>query len=251
MKVIPDVGYCMNLDSRTDRWEQVTTDFKRLSDVLPIKIERVSAVALPQKPQQGVGMTVAKIVTMAKEEKLPYVLIMEDDLYVIDPEKVKACLENAPDDWDILSGGSYHYVPKGPYDSNWMIMKDFCSLHFIIIRDRIYDSVLGLTGRPMHLDRILGNQVKAGKMKMYLMHPMPCQQRPGFSDLRKRVVDDNKRNLPWIQHPDTLKPIQITTHRKAPNPRTVVRTPQSQVNRVHTKPVQRRARGLKIQPSRK
>ena len=86
-----------------------------------------------------------------------------------------------------------------------MKMKDFCSLHFIIIRNTIYDQVLTMTGKSQHLDRLLGAEVKCGKMTMYLMYPMPCQQRPGFSNIRRRSVNDNRRKLPWIQHPDTLQ----------------------------------------------
>lgn len=205
MKVLPNVAYCMNLDSRTDRWEQVVKDFTRLQAVMPIEIERVSAVAMPQRPQQGVTATFRKIITMAKEKKLPYVLILEDDLYVIDAERVKTCLNNAPEDWDILLGGVYHYVPDKKHDDYWMKMRDFCSLHFIIIRDTIYDKVLALKGLSQHLDRALGAQTKQGNMKTYLMHPMPCQQRPGFSNIRKRKVNDNRRRLPWVNHPDTLK----------------------------------------------
>ena len=203
MKVLPDTAYCMNLDDRTDRWEQVQKDFKRLSDVLPIKIERVSACAEPSKPQLGVAKTVHKVINIAKERNLEYVLLLEDDLYVIDPYKVKTCLENAPEDWDMLSGGAYHFSPDTSFDENWMKMKDFCSLHFIIFRNTIYDKILNIKGGG-HMDRNLGTEVRNKRMVMYIMHPMPCQQRPGFSNIRNRNVNDNKRSLPWIDSPDKL-----------------------------------------------
>nr|QBK87168.1 MAG: hypothetical protein LCMAC201_00700 [Marseillevirus LCMAC201] len=204
MKVLPTVAYCMNLDSRTDRWEQVVKDFTRLQTVMPITIERVSSVANPKKPQEGVAATVHKIIIKAKRESLPYVLILEDDLFIIDPKKVKQCLENAPNNWDILSGGVYYYRAEKSWSEDWMKMKDFCSLHFIILRNTIYDQVLTMTGKSQHLDRLLAGEVRYGRMTMYLMHPMPCQQRPGFSNIRRRVVDDNRRKLPWIQNADTL-----------------------------------------------
>ena len=195
----------MNLDSRTDRWNQVVKDFKRLQAVMPIQIERVSAVEMPQRPQAGASCTFKKIITMAKEQKLPYVLIMEDDLFVIDPQKVLACLNDAPENWDILLGGVYHYSAEKAHDGNWMKLKDFCSLHFIIIRCRIYDKILGFKSSGQHMDRQLGAQTKSGALKSYVMHPMPCQQRPGYSNIRKRKVNDNRRKLPWVNHPDTLK----------------------------------------------
>ena len=204
MKVLPTVAYCMNLDSRTDRWEQVVKDFTRLQTVIPITIKRVSAVANLKKPREGVAATVHKIIINAKRESLPYVLILEDDLFIIDPQKIKQCLENSPNDWDILSGGVYHYQADKSWSEDWMKMKDFCSLHFIILRNSIYDQILTMTGKSQHLDRLLAGEVKCGRMTMYLMHPMPCQQRPGFSNIRRRVVNDNQRKLPWIQNADTL-----------------------------------------------
>jgi hypothetical protein len=204
MKVFPQTAYCMNLDSRKDRWELVTEDFKKLQKLMDIKLERISAVPIPDKPQLGVAQTVHKIINIAKEKNLDNILILEDDLYIIEAQKIVDCLSDAPKDWDILSGGVYHYIPDNSVNENWMKMRDFCSLHFIIIRNTIYDSVLKCDGSN-HIDRALGALVRSGKIKMYLMHPMPCQQRPGFSNIRKRNVDDNKRNLPWLDTDNTLK----------------------------------------------
>jgi GR25 family glycosyltransferase involved in LPS biosynthesis len=204
MSISPEIAYCMNLDKRTDRWERVQQDFKRLQAVLPIKLERVSAVEELGCPQRGVARTVKKIIRIAKDRGLPYVLILEDDLFVIDPEKVERCLENPPEDWDILSGGAYYHVREEMWGEDWMRMKDFCSMHFIIIRETLYDYILNLKESAQHIDRNLGGQTKRGIIKTYIMHPMPCQQRPGFSNIRKKSVNDNRRRLPWIVHPDTL-----------------------------------------------
>jgi len=204
MKVTLSEGFCMNLDIRSDRWAQVNQDFKILQDILPIKLTRVSAIHNQTKPSIGTYDTVFKIIIMAKETNLEYVLILEDDLYIIDAEKIKMCLENVPDDWDMLSAGAYHYTPDIPYNEHWMKMKDFCSMHFVVIRNTIYDKVLGCD-KIGHIDRTIGKMAKNKEINMYLMHPMPCQQRPGFSDLRKGKVDDNKRVLPWIQNERTLK----------------------------------------------
>jgi len=195
----------MNLDTRTDRWEKVSEDFKKLQTVLPIKLERVSAVPVEHRPQIGVAQTVHKIINIAKRDNLDYVLILEDDLYVISGEKVRDCLENVPDDWDIVSGGAYHYVPDSKVNENWVKMRDFCSMHFIILRSTIYEEALKIDGHRQHIDRALGSLVRSGKATMYIMDPMPCQQRPGFSNIRKRNVNDNRRQLPWMDTSETLE----------------------------------------------
>lgn len=205
MKVEPKIGYCMNLDNRTDRWMQVTKDFERLSKVMNISIERVPAIAIPLKPQDGVTETVKKIIKTAKEQNLPYVLILEDDLFVIDADKVVKCLNNAPEDWDLLSGGVYYYCQDSSFNDDWMKLKDFCAMHFIIIKNSVYDTILNMKINGNHIDRLLGNEVKNKKLKMYVMYPMPCQQKSSFSNLRGRIVNDNTKNLPWVNHPDRLR----------------------------------------------
>jgi len=204
MKVLINDGYCINLDSRKDRWEQVTTDFKRLSNIMDITINRISAVAIPENPQNGVSKSVKNIITMAKEKDLPYVLIMEDDLFVIDANKVMQCLNNAPDKWDILSGGVYYFCKNKEYNEDWMQLTDFCGMHFIIINKSVYDTILNMHINGSHIDRTLGSLVLNNTLQMFVMYPMPCQQRSSFSNLRGRVVNDNTLKLPWIEHPDRL-----------------------------------------------
>lgn len=196
MKILPKTAYCMNLDARTDRWAQVQEDF-----ILPeIKLERVSAVAKPERPLNGVAETFNNIVKAAKERGDPYVLIIEDDLRVLDAKKVMDSFENVPEDWEILLGGVYHLCSdKKVVCDNWIKVTDFCSLHFIIINEKIYDKIIDIERHGKHLDRVLG-KMAGTDFNTYLMYPMPCQQRPGFSDLRKRNVDDNKRELPWIKN---------------------------------------------------
>ena len=210
MKVVPATAYCMNLDSREDRLEQVTKDFTRLQQQLPITLKRVSAVLNKEQPARGVRETFKKIIRKAKAKNLAWVLIIEDDLFVIDPVMVANALMNAPNNWDILSGGVYYHVPYYTGEPKlvngyWQRLLDFCSLHFIIVRDTAYDKILKLDS-DRHLDRELGSLTRAGKLRSYVIYPMPCQQRPGYSNIRKKNVNDNRaRKLPWVDSKDTLQ----------------------------------------------
>ena len=199
MKVAPDVAYCMNLDSRTDRLAQIKLDFKKFQNKTGISLERISSILDEKNPQRGTAQTVAKIIKRASELKLEYVLIVEDDLEILDVNKVQESLMDAPNEWDILSGGVYHYCPDGEYNEHWMKLSDFCSLHFVIIHNRCYNVILELCERAAHLDRIIGTYIKHKKLEAFVMNPMPCRQRAGYSNIRKRFVDDNTRkNLPWV-----------------------------------------------------
>lgn len=194
MKVVPKVAYCMNLDKRTDRWNQVLKDCEQL----PFEIKRISAVENLKCPQNGVATTFKNIIKSSINE--PFILIIEDDLQILDSEKVITSLQNVPDDWDILLGGAYYFHSnKNVILDNWIKCTDFCSLHFIIINKKIYDIILNIENKGLNFDRILG-PLSSSTINTYLMYPMPCCQRPGFSDLHKKYVDYSYFNLPWIKN---------------------------------------------------
>ena len=220
MIVKPEIAYCMNLDSRTDRWEQIQKDFQKLTDLSGITIERVSAIKEQQRPPLGVHKTFKSIIQMAKDKDLEYVLILEDDCFVIEAQPVVDALNNAPEDWDLLLGGAYYYKIQSEYNEYWKKVNRFCSLHFIVVHSRVYDTILNIPDNRGHLDitlsgmtncirdpRMIRNRgdLSSKKLQTYLIHPMPCQQRPGFSDLRKKDVNDNNRKLEWIDSPNTFK----------------------------------------------
>ena len=190
--------HCINLETRTQRWETVSKDIQPLQELLGFDFVREDAIT-HSTPFVGLRQTVQSIVRRAKEQSLDYVAIAEDDLFVLDPEKVKTCLENPPDDWDLLSGGVYHYIPKKTgHTPHWKKLDDYCSMHFVIIRHTMYDRILALEERT-NIDRKIGKWIKEFGYNVYVMYPMPCKQRMGYSDLRKRTVNYNYMRLPWIQ----------------------------------------------------
>jgi len=199
MKINLDAVHIINLDHRIDRWKQVKEDITPLQQELGFEVNRFPAIYMPDDTVLGCRLSFQEAVRQAKMRKDEYVCICQDDLYVLDTEKVKTALENAPDDWDILLGGVYYFVPESHYNQHWYKLKDFCALHFTIIHTRYYDAVLN-AGRTMkHFDRQLGNDLKKTHGKVFVMHPMPIKQRRGFSDLQHRNVDYNNINLPWIK----------------------------------------------------
>lgn len=190
MKVLPSVAYCINLDRRTDRWEQVQKDIAQL----PFELRRVSAIENKSSPQDGFAETFKGIL----RDDEPYTLIIEDDLQVLSPTKVLQALTDVPDDWDILLGGSYGFKSDCKVvKKHWIKCTNFCSSHFIIIRNRVYDIIRRIHNNGSHFDTILGSLSKS-TFNTYLMYRMPCCQRPGYSDMRKKNVNDNNRDLPWI-----------------------------------------------------
>lgn len=194
---------CINLDSRKDRWEQVNKDIQELQSVFQFDFHRKKPIEHPI-PRVSLRMTVQDIIRDAKNQHLEYVAICEDDLYVIDTDKVKTCLQNPPDDWDLLSGGVYYFRPyQDGHTEHWKKLNDYCSMHFVIIKNTLYDKILNMNKNDTgDIDRIIGQWIKKYNLNVYVMHPMPCKQRSGYSNLRKMNVNYNNYRLPWIKKVD-------------------------------------------------
>lgn len=98
-------------------------------------------------PHPFVGIAEAHLncIKKAKYEKWDKVLIMEDDVVFQGKEKTlpyfEKCLENRPEDWDVLLGGVYD---GSLYKENeyWNRVGKFCGLHFYIVNEKAYDTLL-------------------------------------------------------------------------------------------------------------
>jgi GR25 family glycosyltransferase involved in LPS biosynthesis len=136
-----DKIYCINLDSRTDKWEECENIFEKKGLI----VERVSAL---QPQPSGLGHvkdaekslkeTHKSIIERVKEDGLKNVLIFEDDVefcdllsdYTGQPMDVR--FENSikflPEEWDVLYLGSgIDTDAKVPYWWGTLQIR-FCSL---------------------------------------------------------------------------------------------------------------------------
>lgn len=119
-----DTGFVINLDKRKDRWEQIQENFKEY----PFFLQRFSAIK-HHRGWIGCGLSHMRIVQMAKEANMPYVLLIEDDCH---PTKhmahwgiIKHWLHTNKDKWDLFLGGNCYYNFKYRYDS----IKPACKLN--------------------------------------------------------------------------------------------------------------------------
>jgi GR25 family glycosyltransferase involved in LPS biosynthesis len=122
------------------------------------------------------------------EEKI---LIFEDDVkFTSDKSLVRffECMESLPDNWDILLGGSYWYEEEVKL-GNLIKVKDFCSLHCVLIRKSAYEAFLSHSGQVKDIDRYLGKLSCEGKLNVYLCDPMIAVQYNGFSFNRNNTVN--------------------------------------------------------------
>ena len=187
----------MNLASRKDRWEQTVKEVEKLGNTY--KLERFEAIEDTRNPAHGNSLTVRAIIQMAKDQNMDAILLGEDDLELCDKsrEAWETGVSELPEDWDILLGGVYYARGRIKVTEHLCKLSDFCALHFVLIRNTAYDLVLEYGKNNMgfnNIDRYMGRLAMRKKLNVYVVWPMVSSQRAGYSNLRKKDVDDNKNN---------------------------------------------------------
>lgn len=91
-------------------------------------------------PKTGICKAHKQIIRWAKENKLPYVLVLEDDVKFTDKGALKHFLDNMPEEFDIYLGGVC-IKTEVPEDR---ILPRFCCMHCYVVHERFYDTFLGI-----------------------------------------------------------------------------------------------------------
>ena len=187
----------INLPSRQDRLRAFHFEIKNIGGVYS-----VSPGIIKEKPSAGIGK--AHLLAMEKAfEFYDYAFVLEDD--VIFPgkgktiEHVNKCLNNIPDEWDILLGGVYNQNGITVYNEYWNRVDDFRGLHFYIITKEAYERIKANYAFEDHIDK----WISENGFKVFVMNPFCAMQKDGYSDNVKFVTKYNK--LYWKRF-NILKP---------------------------------------------
>lgn len=181
----------INLDHRTDRWEQMNKDFANSS----FQLTRFPAVMItdPEIPRKdrgyiGLARTHIQIIKMCKEKGLKTVLILEDDCK---PEpnweqnwyKAKDYLDNNLDKWEVFNGAAccmescknvvvlnkmYLLNTVGGWFSHWIYLNV----------DKAYEKLLAWDDLKKELDLYY-----TFHFNHYTCYPILAEQYSGMSDI--------------------------------------------------------------------
>lgn len=189
--------HCMNLKSNIERWENTIREVEKLGPTY--RLIRYDAIRNKENPKLGHSETFKGMIYMAKQKKLEAILIGEDDLVLCDESRDawESGLSELPDNWDVLLGGIYYVRGRQEISPHLCQITDFCATHFILIRNTVYDKILEFPNTNYgfkNIDRYIGKLAALGQLNAYVVWPMVSSQRAGYSDLRKRKVDDNRNN---------------------------------------------------------
>ena len=198
-----DKIYCINLEHRTDRWEQCTKEFDRLG----IEVERLEAVnghscglEAADPPNNwtrmtagGVGCTLShvKLLKKAKAEGFKNVLALEDDVEFCENfnEEVATYLPLVPNDWDVIYVGGNHDPRIGLPQNMGGFLKCIFTLttHFIATNSTIYDLIIQESLKlNMIIDLVYA--VHQQRINAYSSLKKLAWQVDGYSDIEDKVI---------------------------------------------------------------
>lgn len=201
MKTISDYFkniYCVNLESRPDRWEQVQKEFNKFNITNVNRFNAVdgSKIGNPNprllKGEVGILVTHINIIDMAKDKGFENILIMEDDVYFTDELfKLEEYMSAVPNDWDMLYFGANHVYGKLPLE---MVNEKIAKLNFsvglqcVAIKNTMFDKILNIIPNiEKQIDAYYGDLHK--ECNAYCFNPNMALQREGFSDIQGRNVN--------------------------------------------------------------
>lgn len=187
--------HVINLERRQDRRQNIISQFKDLNFC---KVRFWKAKEYPFNPPVGCFLSHQAIVKWAKERRLPYVIVAEDDIRLkITKEELRNVLEiltrNA-DKFELFNGSPSFWNKRfllNTVKKTKSELEDFsfvtdaqCSI-FSVYTSKVYDKFLAQDPlQQPHVDVFRAENIPQLVYKKYV-----CDQIPGWSDLGNKTMD--------------------------------------------------------------
>jgi len=187
--------YCINLDRRSDRWEECLEEFqnhnlnvKRYSAFDGKKLESLSGL---NPGQVGAIYSHRGVLQHAKNTEMDSILILEDDVKFSENinEKFSKIVDNIPNDWDVILFGGNH-VGNNPWSKGELIeispnvfrVTYSLALHCYAVKKTVYDLAIESLSKMNATNDALFAEIQS-KINCYIIRPHLAWQRPSYSDL--------------------------------------------------------------------
>lgn len=178
-------AHCINLKERTDRWEQVQSQF----ELLGLEVERFDAI----KRKRGHDGCILSHMALWKQLKDEGVfMIVEDDLKVIvdNPKEILSkAMSQLPKDWDMLYLGATLNQQPERISENLVKIEKAWTTHAIIYNNQngVVDAIINKMDM-YKVDVVLADVIQK-EFNCFMTYPMICSQAEGFSNIVNKYTD--------------------------------------------------------------
>lgn len=192
--------FYINLKERIDRKESVEIEL----DKFGWKYTRFEAVKT-KSGRVGCSMSHLKLLKMAKEKKLPYIVIVEDDIQFKDVELFKKLFDNFMNsklEYDVFLLAGNLRMPAVKVSPNIIkVYKSFTTTGYIV-KEHYYDKMINNIEEG--INKLLKNYnngfnaIDTYLMKLqlvdkwYISYPRTVTQKPDYSDIENKKVNYDK-----------------------------------------------------------
>ena len=200
MKTISDIKHCfyINLDKRADRKQHVEEQLNQLK----IPFNRFKAVEL-NNGSIGCSLSHLAILNKAKEEGLPHVLIVEDDIKFLNPSlfvtQINRFFSTVPN-FDVLLVAGNNMPPFQKINEACVKVEKCQTTTGYLVNKHYYDTLISniregiqnLVRYPdLHVKYAIDKYwfILQQRDKWYLITPLTVIQRADYSDIEKRQTN--------------------------------------------------------------
>ncbi|MBD62065.1 hypothetical protein CL645_04345 [bacterium] len=195
-----DEIFCINLDSRPDRWSSFLKEARRVG--IAHRVKRFPAIVPPSKNGAlGCKLSTLSIIKKAKNKNLKNFLILEDDV-VFKKNALKnlsVSISQLPVDWDMFYLGLNLTKESFKHSQNLVNVKGGRSTHAVAYSNSVYQDILDENSLEpsqkldIPIDVYYETKIHP-KKNIYCSCPMIALQREAYSDIEKRNV-----NYSWLE----------------------------------------------------
>ena len=179
-------AYIINLEDRIDRKLHIVNELTKLPHV---SYEIIAAI------RDNTGTCFAshlKCIQLAKDNKLPFVLILEDDcVFTSDCIDIlnTAVNEIQTIDWDMLYLGANLNAPAYSFSESLIKLTGAYTTHAYMVHERFYDTILNLT-LDVEIDVCYSKLMS--EHDIFMCDPIIAYQLPSHSDIQHGFRDYNQ-----------------------------------------------------------
>lgn len=190
--------YCINLDRRPDRWQEVCKEFLKWG--IGDSIQRYAGIDGSTLPAHhtvspgalGLIMTLYNIVIEAKSMGYKNILVLEDDVYFRETLlQLDDYMAEVPDGWNLLYLGGHHIQRPEKISSRVGRGVQIFTTHSFAISSNLYDRILSdlsdINRIGLQLDLYFSELQK--KVSTFCFIPSMTGQSSSFSDIEGRYTD--------------------------------------------------------------
>lgn len=201
IKCIDDIkhAFYINLEHRTDRKEHV----EKQLDNIGIQADRFNAIRM-DNGAIGCSISHLKLLQYALKNNLDHILIVEDDILFLDPEKFKSqfnkFIELHGNNWEVILFAGNNMPPYEKIDETCIKVSKcqtttgyLVNKHFIkALEQNVKMGLSNLLNRPNEREKFAIDKfwfVLQSASRWYLITPPTVIQRLDYSDIEKRVTN--------------------------------------------------------------